>query len=124
MKYCAHCGAGMIDEAAICTKCGCPVEGTKTSPSASSSESYNTLAIVGFVLSFFTSLVGLILSIIGYKQTKESGEKGNGFALAGIIISAVSIGLGIIAFIIIIGVWGTLLPWLIESTEQLALALI
>ncbi len=26
MKYCSHCGNELMDEAAFCPKCGCPVE--------------------------------------------------------------------------------------------------
>jgi hypothetical protein len=51
----------------------------------------NSLAIAGFILSFIFALVGLILSIIGFKQVKKTGEKGNGLAVAGIVISSLSI---------------------------------
>ena len=47
----------------------------------------NTIAIVGFVLSFFTTFVGLILSIIGLSKSKELND-GKGFSIAGIIISS------------------------------------
>ena len=55
------------------------------------------MAIAGFVLSFFCSLLGLIFSIIGYNECKNSngGVTGGGLALAGIIISIVSMVLGI-----------------------------
>jgi len=54
---------------------------------------WNGLAIAGFILSFLISLVGLILSIIALNQINKSGgmQKGKGLALAGIIISALSI---------------------------------
>ncbi|MFR0796435.1 MAG: zinc-ribbon domain-containing protein [Oscillospiraceae bacterium] len=29
MKYCAHCGAQLVDEAVVCPKCGCAVAPTK-----------------------------------------------------------------------------------------------
>ena len=29
MKFCAKCGAQLLDEAMICTKCGCMTEGMK-----------------------------------------------------------------------------------------------
>lgn len=68
----------------------------------------NTMALVGFVMSFFNSLIGLIFSIIGMNQIKKTGEPGKGFALAGIIISAVSLVLTIliviIYFIILLGI--------------------
>lgn len=104
MKYCAHCGAEMVDEAVICTKCGCAVDRVK-SPymKVADSDKYNTLAIVGFVLSFISSIIGLILSIIAYRQIKETGEKGNGLALAGIIISSIITAIYAILLLFYIG---------------------
>lgn len=67
---------------------------------AAPSEKWNGMAIAGFVCSFLISIVGLVLSIIGYGQTKKTGEKGGGLALAGIIISAVSLGLAILGVIL------------------------
>lgn len=61
----------------------------------------NTMALVGFVMSFFNGLVGLILSIIGMSQIKKTGEPGKGYALAGIIISSVSMLLGLIYWILV-----------------------
>jgi hypothetical protein len=56
------------------------------------------MAIAGFVLSFFCSLLGLIFSIIGYNECKRSGGAvtGEGLALAGIIISIIGMLLGLI----------------------------
>jgi hypothetical protein len=56
------------------------------------------MAIAGFVLAFFCSLLGLIFSIIGYNECKKSGGmvKGEGLALAGIIISILGMLLGVI----------------------------
>ena len=51
----------------------------------------NTLAILGFIFAFLFSLVGLILSIIALGQIKRTGERGHGLAVAGIIISVVSL---------------------------------
>ena len=59
--------------------------------------SWNGMAIAGFVCSFFFSVIGLVLSIIGFTQinktAKETGiePKGKGLALAGIIISGVAL---------------------------------
>jgi hypothetical protein len=60
----------------------------------------NGLAIAGFVCAFLFSLVGLILSIIALSQINKSNgmQKGKGLAIAGIIISAVSIAVAILAF--------------------------
>lgn len=67
---------------------------------------WNGMAIAGFVCSFLFSIVGLVLSIIGYNQTKKTGEKGKELALAGIIISGLSIVMTIVMIIafVVIGV--------------------
>ena len=51
----------------------------------------NTLALVGFILSFFIGLVGLILCIIGLNQINGARgmQTGKGLAIAGIIIGAI-----------------------------------
>ena len=56
------------------------------------SDTANSYAIAGFVLSFIVPLVGLIISILGYRKAKEMNGCGKGFAVAGIVISAVSLG--------------------------------
>ncbi len=54
------------------------------------------LGIAGFVLAFTgTQLIGLILSIIGFKKSKKAGFK-NTLAFAGIILNSIFIGLAII----------------------------
>lgn len=62
----------------------------------------NTLAIVGFILSFLVTVAGLIVSIIALRQIKQTGEGGHGLALAGVIIGAVFTVLWIIYIIFII----------------------
>lgn len=56
------------------------------------------MAIAGFVLAFFCSLLGLIFSIIGYNEAKKSNGTvtGEGLALAGIIISIIGMVLGVL----------------------------
>lgn len=56
------------------------------------------MAIAGFVCSFFCALLGLIFSIMGRNECKRSGGTigGEGLALAGIIISIVSLALGVL----------------------------
>lgn len=59
------------------------------------------LGIASLIVSLVgAGLVGLILGIVGMNKSKKAGQK-NGFALAGIIIGAVNIVVGIIASIII-----------------------
>ena len=60
---------------------------------------WNGFAVAGFVLSFFSGLLGLIFSIIGVNNASKYDDKGKGLAIAGIIISCIDL---IIEFILII----------------------
>jgi hypothetical protein len=94
---CPACGATNQPNAAFCSQCATnllvpsgmppmaympPMQATRTSG----------MAIAGFVLSFFCGLLGLIFSCIGYSECKNSGGAvtGQGLAIAGIIISILS----------------------------------
>ena len=74
---------------------------------AKNNKKSNDLAIMGLVFAIFQGLPGVILSIMGLNQIKKTGEPGKGFALAGIIISSVSLVFTtiflIIYFILIFG---------------------
>lgn len=61
----------------------------------------NTLAIVGFVLSFFVSVGAVVVSHIALSQIKRTGEGGHGLAIAGLIIGYVGIALGVLWFLFI-----------------------
>lgn len=66
---------------------------------------YNSFAVGGFVASFFVSIVGIVLSVIGLSEIKKQGGKGRGLAIAGIVIGAVKIVADIILIIaLIIGI--------------------
>lgn len=106
--YCRNCGNEIDNRAAVCPKCGVST-GIVTAV-----QNTNVLAIVGFVLSFFMSIAGLVCSIIARKQIRESGEKGMSFATAGMIISIVSMVLSVVAVIIsllIVFVFASSLPY-------------
>jgi hypothetical protein len=49
----------------------------------------SVLAIVAFVAAFFVGLAGVICGIISLTQLKRTGQKGRGFAIAGIVIGGV-----------------------------------
>jgi len=67
-----------------------------------------TLGIVSLILPFVGfGLVGLILGIVARKKSAAVGIK-NGFALAGIILGAISTFFGIIGFALIVGGIGSL----------------
>src|SRR6266700_2300383 len=63
-------------------------------------QSYNGMAIAGFVLSFVFALLGLIFSLIALNGMKQSGNnEGKGLATAGLIISIVFMSIGCLYFI-------------------------
>jgi len=62
----------------------------------------NTLAIVALVCAFVFAPAGLVCGILARKQIKQTGEQGDGMALAGIVISAAQMAIGILAIIFII----------------------
>lgn len=81
MKYCAHCGEEIMDEAVVCPHCGCATGST----SAVLDEPSTGLN----VLSFFIPLVGLILFLVYHdKQPKRAAGVGK-WALIGLIVSIV-----------------------------------
>jgi hypothetical protein len=66
----------------------------------------NTMAIISLVCSCvglfcgIGSIVGIVLGIMARNQIKQSGEGGDGLALAGIIVGAISLAINIIAGIV------------------------
>ena len=60
-----------------------------------------TLGIIGLVLSFFTTIIGLVVSIIALRQSKKAGFK-NTPALVGIIIGIITTVIAIILAIVMI----------------------
>lgn len=91
--YCKNCGREIDDNAAVCPYCGVAVAPWKQETAVKQS---NTIAVVGFIFSFLIALVGLICSIIGFRNAPQCGGKGRGLALAGIIISVLNMVGGVL----------------------------
>ncbi|MDE5943150.1 MAG: hypothetical protein K2H30_02965 [Clostridia bacterium] len=102
MKYCKNCGRELSDEAILCTGCGCATDEFNANQAVSQQNGeISTMALLGFIFSFLSSLVGLILSCIAYKTAvRENDEKSKTYSKAGIIISSVLMGLGVVIGII------------------------
>jgi hypothetical protein len=76
---------------AVATQEGTDANGPMAGPaSPEGGTATNTWAIVGFVCSLFIPLLGLIFSLIALNQIKKTGEKGRGLAIAGLVISIVT----------------------------------
>ena len=99
--FCKNCGTEIIDNAVICPHCGVQVAniGAAANISNACKDTSNPIAIVGFVLSFFICLAGLICSIVGYRKAKNEGLDNQGLALAGIIISSIELASVVILII-------------------------
>lgn len=117
--YCKNCGKELKEDDAFCSSCGTAVNGSSNNdenasqktanyytnqiynePNRNTNKSgFNTFSIVGFVLAFFSGILGLIFSILGYNQAKREGTP-TGLALAGIIISIITIILAIVLVIV------------------------
>lgn len=106
--FCKNCGQQIDDNAVVCPHCGVQVAKVKTQ-----SNDDNGIAIVGFVLFFLgMSFIGLILSIVGYKNAKNNGADHKGIAIAGIVLNALELAGCVLAVIIIIAVGGSFLSTL------------
>lgn len=112
--YCPNCGAENDASYQYCHDCGHPLY-----EQINKSDSINGMClagmIVGIVSIFFCgvlipAIVGLVLSIIGFKQTFK-GDRNHTFALVGIITSAISLAL----FLLIIIVFGIFIGSLTSS---------
>jgi Tfp pilus assembly protein PilE len=64
------------------------------------------MAIAGFVLSFFCGLLGLIFSVIGRRECKNSNGlvKGEGLAIAGMAISIATLALSVLGLLAAIAI--------------------
>ena len=61
----------------------------------------NTMAILALVLAFVFAPAGLVLGVIARKQIRQTGEDGDGLALAGVIIGGIATAL----FVLMILFW-------------------
>ena len=74
----------------------------------------NTMAILGLVFAFVFSPLGVVFSAIGLKQIKQRREGGRGLALAGLIISILSLVIGILLIV----AFATVLAPVVEKAAQ------
>jgi hypothetical protein len=60
-----------------------------------------TLGIIGLILAFVFTIAGLVCSIVALVQSRRAGYR-NGIALAGVIVSAAFIVIGIIVSLVVV----------------------
>jgi len=107
--YCSKCGAKVNEGESFCSQCGEPLNkneennvevvnesnvvstNSEVKSNNTSSVPMDSFAIAGFALSLCgLSILGLIFSAISYSRISKGLTRGRGFALAGLIISIVS----------------------------------
>ncbi len=97
MKYCTKCGQELVDEAVVCTRCGCAVAPERRTEATDAPH-------MGFaVLSFFIPLVGLILYLFFkdcYPLRARSCGKG---AIIGFVTEVVLTILYVVVVVALVG---------------------
>ncbi len=66
----------------------------------------NTLAIIALICAFVFAPAGLVCGIIARRQVRQTGEQGDGMALAGIIVGWVFVGLFLLLFLVWLAMFG------------------
>ena len=118
--YCPKCGTENPEGAQLCRSCSwvltststqAPALGIKTSGLAIASF---VLGILGFCTFFITAIPAIIFGIVALVKIGKSGGrlKGNGFAIAGIAVPAVS-GLFVLPLML-----GIMMPALARSLSE------
>ena len=124
MAFCSMCGKEMPEGSVFCSACGnrLELEGQTSTlqqqpevqqpipqqppVSQKPKSGMNGLALAGFIVSCVSivmdgygivfGIVGLVLSIIGKLQLKQRDERGNGFAIAGIVVGICGIVISVL----------------------------
>ena len=63
MKYCSHCGKELVDEAVVCTNCGCAVLGAEVSTTNNEGEK-ETIRTIAKILMIFACVCALFAGVI------------------------------------------------------------
>lgn len=111
--YCTNCGKEIKGGEKFCTACGtasdvamvktalAPAEVPTNPDTSKERKKFNVFAIVGFAVSIVCflggpktivlgPLAGLVFSIIALVQIKRKSQKGNGLAIAGVVLGGIS----------------------------------
>ena len=92
--FCSKCGKEINNDSKFCPECGVTISGEIQQPVIiQTTESKETcgLCIAGFIVSFISGTIGLILSILGLKKCKKEKLSGKGLGYAGLTISIIKL---------------------------------
>jgi prepilin-type processing-associated H-X9-DG protein len=119
--YCPKCGTDNPEDAQVCSSCSSTLpaihQGVSDTPTQTSGLAIASLilGLLSFCTFFTTGIVAIVLGVISLVKISKSGGrlKGNGFAIAGIAVPAVS------AVFMVPLMLGILMPALVR-TQQIA----
>ena len=60
----------------------------------------NTVAILALVMAFVFAPAGIVLGVVARRQIRQSGEEGDGLALAGIIVGSIATAFFVLALVL------------------------
>lgn len=103
MKYCSKCGSELVDDAVICTSCGCSQENKSVKVQETDGKS------IGWgILGFFFPMVGLILYLVWRDNTplkaKSAGMGALISVIAELLLAVVLVLIYVILFVVVFGV--------------------
>lgn len=116
MRYCKLCGKEMEDNAQYCPRCGCSLNESPIENIFGSG--IDLLSVIGFILSFFFAVPGLVVSVIAYGNVKNQPSNTNkNFAKAGIAISILRLCLYFfgVACVIVLAILGVSIPFFVRT---------
>ena len=97
---------------------GQPAAGVPYGPAYPVQAPMNTLSIVSLVCAFVFAPAGLVCGIIALSQIKKKGERGKGMAIAGVVISALSLLLFVLLFVFAMVVAATTSAGIMDAYSQ------
>lgn len=98
MKYCNHCGTQLVDDAVVCTNCGCAVE---NAPAKEEKNTLRTVAkifmLLGCIGSAFLYLIPLCwtipMTVYYWKAVRDNKPVSTAFKICSLIFVNVVAGI-------------------------------
>ena len=85
--FCSKCGKEVLDEAVVCTNCGCAINGSSFCKNNDAEEDVPNggLNLLGFLI----PIAGLILYCVNVTKTPKKANQIGAFSLAGFLIGLI-----------------------------------
>ncbi|MDR2647737.1 MAG: zinc-ribbon domain-containing protein [Oscillospiraceae bacterium] len=121
--FCSNCGNQVAENALSCPYCGFAMQSPPRNDQPYYQQTYqqndqqpyrqpaqgkigtNLFCLLGLIFTIvpIVPFAGLILCIIGLSDAKKKNEGGRGLAIAGIVIALISVVIGIIVMLFVVG---------------------